>query len=58
LANGQVREKQVAVGLETSDRVEILSGLAEGEAVIVSEQTGGGQAPSFGGEGGFRMMMR
>jgi len=58
LVNGQVQEKPVEVGLETSDRAEIKSGLNESETVIVSEQATSGQAPTFGGEGGFRMMMR
>lgn len=56
LVNGQVQEKQVEVGLETSDRAEIKSGLAEGETVIISEQAAGGAAPVFGGQGGMRMM--
>ncbi len=60
LVNGQPQEKTVEVGLETSDRAEITSGLSEGETVVVSEQTTttGGQAPAFGGGGGMRMMMR
>lgn len=58
LANGKIQEKPVEVGLETSDQAEILSGLSEGEAIIVGEQTTGGQAPAFGGQGGFMRMMR
>jgi len=63
LVNGQIQEKSVEVGLETSDRAEIKSGLSEGETVVVSEQitggqTVGGQRTTFGGEGGFMRMVR
>ena len=53
LVDDKTRSKMVEVGLETSDRVEIKSGLNEGEVVIVSEHTGGEQAPAFGGRGDF-----
>jgi len=61
--NGKIQRKPVEVGLETADCVEILSGLSEGETVIVSEQvtggqTIGGQRTTFGGEGGFMRMVR
>lgn len=57
LVNGKPQEKQVEVGLETSSQAEIVSGLSEGETIIVSEQALGEQTPAFGGEGGFRGIM-
>jgi multidrug efflux pump subunit AcrA (membrane-fusion protein) len=54
LINGKPQDKQVEVGLETSDQAEIVSGLSEGETVVVSEITGGGET-TFGG-GGMRIM--
>lgn len=55
LVNGEPQEKQVEVGLETSDRAEIVGGLSEGETIVVSEQAAGEEA-TFGG-GSFRGIM-
>jgi len=56
LVSGLTQEKTVEVGLETSDRAEIKSGLSEGETVVVSEQTT--ERTTLGGEGGFMRMVR
>lgn len=55
LVNGKEEQREVEVGLETSDQAEIVSGLSEGETVIVSEVTAG-EETTFGGEGGMRIM--
>jgi hypothetical protein len=55
LVNGKPQEKQVEVGLESTDKAEIVSGLSEGETVIVGEVTPGGET-TFGG-GGIRGFM-
>ena len=58
LVDGEPQEKPIEVGLETSSQVEIVSGLSEGETVVVGEQAVGEEAPTFGGDGGFMRMMR
>lgn len=56
LVNGKPQERQVEVGLETTSQAEILSGLSEGETIIVSEVTVG-EETTFGGGGGMRGIM-
>ena len=53
LVEGKPQEKQVEVGLETSNQAEIINGLSEGETVVVSEITAGEEA-TFGAGGGMR----
>lgn len=54
LVNGKEEQREVEIGLETSDQAEIISGLSEGETIIVSEIIAGEEA-TFG-EGGMRIM--
>lgn len=60
LVNGKLEEKPIEVGLETSSQAEIVSGLSEGETVVVSEITNSGETTFGGGgmrgiiQGGFR----
>ena len=54
LENGTPKPKSVEIGLETTTQIEIVSGLSEGEVVIVGEQSFGEQDSPFGGMGGFR----
>lgn len=56
LVNGKSQEKQVEVGLETSSQAEIITGLSEGETIVVSEITVG-EETTFGGGGGMRGIM-
>lgn len=56
LIKGRPQERQVEVGLETSSQAEIVSGLSEGETIIVSEIIPAGEMPGFGGAG-FRGIM-
>jgi len=39
-AQGQIEERKVILGEETSDRVEVLSGLAEGDRVVIGNGAG------------------
>ena len=39
-ANGTIEERQVQVGIQTSSDAEILSGLSEGDQVVVSDRAG------------------
>jgi len=52
LADGQVSEKKVRIGLNNRVRAEVLDGLAAGELVVTSEAREGGAAASGGQRGG------
>ena len=52
LANEQVQEREVEIGLQTPTQVEIISGLEEGETVITGQRQAGDQPSQFGGQGG------
>ena len=57
LENELPEPKSVEIGLETATQIEIVSGLSEGEVVIIGEQSFGDQDSPFGGMGGFKNMM-
>jgi len=58
LRNEESVPKAVEIGLETTTQTEIISGLSEGDVVIVSGQDLSDKDSPFGGAGGIRNMMR
>jgi multidrug efflux pump subunit AcrA (membrane-fusion protein) len=39
-ANGKIQDRPVALGLQTENSAEVISGLSEGEQVVVSDRSG------------------